>query len=81
MKLWQCSECRDLLEDCMPQCQLITGDDVIPTECVRKAYIFKGKWYTDETCEVLIKDPQPESLVGIAKWSEIQKEDLLEIFG
>lgn len=34
MKLWQCSACRELNEDCKNQCQLITDDDITPTWCV-----------------------------------------------
>ena len=77
VKLWQCSQCRELFEDCRLQCQLIADDDIIPTECIRKEYKFEGKWYTDDTYEHEIKDPQPQILADVAKWIRIQKCDLV----
>jgi hypothetical protein len=79
MKFWQCSMCRQAFEDCKAPCKLITDDDVTPTECVRFAYIFEGKWYTDDTYEHEIKNPQPHALLGMAKWEELIKEEILEV--
>lgn len=52
MKLWQCSACREASEDCKNQCQLITDDDIQPTECVKDLLIFTN-WMSIEVVDLL----------------------------
>lgn len=59
-KLWQCSQCRECLEDCKLQCQAITEDDIKPDRCLQKSHPglpmgWKGDWkeiYPSDLLEV-----------------------------
>lgn len=79
VKFWQCSTCREATEDCDLQCQLITGNDVIPENCVRDKYICDGKMWVDDEGNLL--NPQPKSFpILTANWSEIEEDDILYVF-
>ena len=54
MKAWQCSNCREITEDCYNQCQLITDWDVEPSECVNG--LWKPDWKTIGFDELLVED-------------------------
>lgn len=56
MKLWQCSACREYREDCRLQCQLITDDDIKPSQCIENRDVDQSVWSEIQPCDLLIED-------------------------